>query len=176
MEATKRCGSCQSVKSVNDCNRSTSSPDGLRWECKSCNVQIWKKWRINNRDCVNEQYRNKYATNQQVKVDRNMHDRLRNTLRKGIYTLRTAEIIGLSEVQWLDWLVFNFEGDMWFQNYGSLWEFNLVIPASAFDLTIDAQLLTAFNWRNIRPCLKSDNLAKYNFILPFAHANQSIRV
>jgi len=65
---------------------------------------------------------------------------------------------------------------MCFANHGSIWEFDLVLPASAFDLTDEEQLLGAFNWRNIRPCLKSDNLAKANFILPFAVANQQIRV
>jgi len=135
-----------------------------------------KQWRINNRNYVNEQKRNCYATNPKVRISKNIHTRLMNTLRRGIYTRKTAEIIGLSEVQWLDWLVFNFEGNMWLQNYGSLWEFDFVIPASAFDLAVEAQLLAAFNWTNIRPCLKADNAAKANFILPFAQANQSIRV
>jgi len=53
---------------------------------------------------------------------------------------------------------------------------DLVIPASAYDLTNEQQLLTAFNWRNIRPCLKSDNASKYNFIHYFTNANQSIRL
>jgi len=52
----------------------------------------------------------------------------------------------------------------------------LIIPASAYDLTTEEGLLACFNWKNIWPCLKSDNAAKYNFILPFAQANQSIRV
>jgi len=65
---------------------------------------------------------------------------------------------------------------MWFSNYGSLWEFDLVNPASNFDLTIEEQLLAGFNWTNIRPCLKSDNATKSYFILPFHTANQSIHV
>jgi len=63
---------------------------------------------------------------------------------------------------------------MCFSNYGKLWQIDLVTPASAFDLTNEQQLLAAFNWRNIRPCLKSENLVKAKFILPFAQANQSI--
>jgi len=169
--ASKMCSKCQVTKPTYDFNHKLNTPDGFRYECKSCNSEILKQWRINNRDHVNEQYRNKYATNQRVKINRNMHDRLRNTLRRGIYTHRTAEIIGLTEVQWLDWLVFNFEGDMWFQNYGSHWEFDLILPASAFDLSIEQQLLACYNLCNIRPCLKADNAAKYNFRLPFAQVN-----
>jgi len=77
---------------------------------------------------------------------------------------------------YLDWLSFNFENGMCFSNYGKLWQIDLVIPASAYDLSNEQQLLAAFNWHNIRPCLKSENAAKYNFILPFAQANQSIRL
>jgi len=90
--------------------------------------------------------------------------------------LRTEEIIGVSKGIYLDWLSFNFENGMCFANYGKLWEIDLVTPASSFDLTNEQQLLACFNFRNIRPCIKKDNLAKANFISPFAQANQSIRL
>jgi len=76
----------------------------------------------------------------------------------------------------LAWLSYNFKENMCFATYGSLWQFDLVVPASSYDLTNEQQLLACFNWRNIRPCLKSNNLAKYNFICQFTIANQSIRV
>jgi len=105
-----------------------------------------------------------------------MHSRLNSILKRGSYTTRTEHIIGLSMVQYLDWLSFNFESDMWWSNYGSVWQIDLVMPASAYDLTTEEEKLAAFNWRNIRPCLRADNLAKYNFIFHFHIANQSIRV
>jgi len=64
---------------------------------------------------------------------------------------------------------------MW-SNHGSLWQFDLVITASAYDLTTEEGLLAYFNWTNIRPCLKADNAAQYNFILLFVQANQSNRI
>jgi len=105
-----------------------------------------------------------------------MHVRLWSILRRGIYSARTEEIIGLNKPTYLEWLTYNFEGEITWANHGSLWEIDLIIPASAYDLTTEDGLLTAFNWKNIRPCLKADNLAKYNFIMPFAQANQSIRI
>jgi len=90
--------------------------------------------------------------------------------------LRTEEILGIPKIIYLDWLSFNFENGMCFANYGQLWCIDLVIPASAYDLTNEQQLLACFNFRNIRPCLKSANLAKSNFICPFTIANQSIRL
>jgi len=105
-----------------------------------------------------------------------MHSKLRNILKRGCYSIRTEYIFGLSKVEYLDWLSFNFKNEMCWSNYGKVWQIDLVTPASAFDLTNEEHLLACFNFRNIRTCLKADNLAKYNFILPFAQANQSIRV
>jgi len=105
-----------------------------------------------------------------------MHKKLWSILRHGCYTLRTEKIIGLNQPTYLEWLSYNFEDNMTWANYGKVWHIDLVIPASAYDLTTEDGLLSCFNWKNIRPCLKADNLAKYNFILPFAQANQSIRV
>jgi len=65
---------------------------------------------------------------------------------------------------------------MCWANYGELWCIDLVVPASAYDLTDEQQLLAAFNWRNIRPCIKNANAVKFNFICQFTIANQSIRV
>jgi len=105
-----------------------------------------------------------------------MHAKLNHILRRGIYSARTEQIIGLSKPLYLEWLSYNFENDMCWANYGKLWCIDLVIPASAYNITDEEQLLTAFNGRNIRPCLKNANAVKFNFIMPFTIANQSIRV
>jgi len=97
-------------------------------------------------------------------------------LRRGSYSTRTEQIIGLNKQTYLEWLSYNFEGEMTWATYGKVWHIDLVMPASAYDLTNEQQFLSCFNWRNIRPCLKSANLAKYNFICQFTIANQSIRV
>jgi len=174
--SSKICGRCNLIKLVCDFNKSSSTSDGYRYECKSCNSEIKKEWCNNNRDHVNEHSRNYYANNEQRRICKNMHVKLNGILRRGHYSLRIEEILGVPKGIYLDWLKFNFENGMCFQNYGKLWQIDLVIPASVFDLTNEQQLLAAFNWRNIRPCLKSENAAKYNFILAFAQANQSIRL
>jgi len=174
--ASKFCKSCNTVKSVNDFNHDSYASDGFLHKCKKCSVQHYKQWRENNKERFNEQNRNYYVNNIQARISKHTHTKLWNILRRGRFSLRTEEILGIPKGLYLDWLSFNFENDMCFSNYGKLWQIDLVTPASAFDLTNEQQLLIAFNWRNIRPCLKSDNAAKYNFILSFIQANQSIRI
>jgi len=147
--ASKMCGKCQMTKLVCDFNKSTSTGDGYRFECKSCNVENVKQWRNNNRNYYNERRRNRYANNLQCQVTEKIHIRLRSILYRGSYSLRTEEILGIPKGLFLDWLSFNFEGEMCFGNYGKLWCIDLVTPASSYDLTNEQQLLAAFNWRNM---------------------------
>jgi len=174
--ASKCCSRCNVSKSVNDFKKMTAARDGIQSYCKVCSNEVYQQWRENNRDYYNDHERNYQTNNPQRRINKNVHSKLNNILRRGIYSVRTEEILGVPKVLYLDWLSFNFENNMCFANYAKVWQINLVIPASAFDLTNEQQLLACFNWRNTRPCLKSDNLAKYNFICPFAQANQSIRI
>jgi len=173
--ASKFCSRCNITKSVNDFNKSTRN--GYQSKCKLCCVEVRREWVNNNREHYNEYFRNRRATNPQHRICDNTHKRLRNLLSRGSYSIRTENIIGCDKKTFLDWITFNFENNMCWATHGSLWEFDLITPASAFDLTNEQQLLACFNWRNnIRPCLKNDNARIYNFIDPFAVANQQIRV
>jgi len=174
--ASKMCGKCQATKSVCDFNKSSLTSDGYRFECKTCHVEEVRQWRENNREHVNDYFSNRRAINPQHQICNNMHVRLNSILRRGSYSTRTEQIIGLNKTTYLEWLSYNFEGEMCWATYGKVWQLDLVIPASAYDLTDEHQLLRCFNWKNIRPCLKKDNGAKYNFICQFTIANQSIRV
>jgi len=129
--ASKYCTKCQLTKSVNDFNKKTAAVDGFQTYCKSCSVEVGRKWNENNRERLNARNRNNTATNPQLRIGNNKHQKLRDLLRRGSYTTRTLQIIGLSKVQFLDWISYNFEGDMIWSNHGSLWQFDIVIPASA---------------------------------------------
>jgi len=66
-------------------------------------------------------------------------------LRRGCYSTRTEQIIGLNKQTFLEWLSYNFEENMCFATYGEVWQFDLIIPASSYDLTTDEGLLACFN-------------------------------
>jgi len=165
------CSKCEDMKLTSEFERKTSSKDGYQSYCKMCGDEYVQQWKENNRDHINSQKRIRYSTIPQIRIYQSVHDRLKNNLRRGRYTRRTEQINGLTQVQFMDWLSFNFKDNMCWSNYGSFWQFDLIIPASSFDLTIEAQLLTCFNWNNIRPCLRSDNATKSDFIL-FDHITE----
>jgi len=81
-----------------------------RYGCKTCSGEHVKQWRDANTDRFNEQNRIKYVTNLQAKISKSMHNKLNKILRRGIYTTRTEQIIGLNMTIFLEWLSYNFEG------------------------------------------------------------------
>jgi len=89
MEATERCGICNTVKFVYEFNKNASAADGYDNRCKPCKVEYNKEWVNNNREHYNEQKQNYYNTNPQAKISNNIHKRLNSILRRGCYNTRT---------------------------------------------------------------------------------------
>lgn len=48
MITEKRCGKCESVKSVDEFIRRKAAKDGLNWQCRSCASNYCREWRKNN--------------------------------------------------------------------------------------------------------------------------------
>jgi len=174
--ASKIFSRCNVIKTVNKFNHRSAASDGYQSNCKVCCVELRKNWKTNNSEYYKQYARNYYGTNPHVRINKNIHHILNHILKRGSYTCRTEQIIGLNKQTFLEWLSYNFEEEMSWATYGKVWCIDLVTPASAYDLTDELQLLSCFNWKNLRPCLKSANLAKSNFICQFTIANQSIRV
>jgi hypothetical protein len=58
------------------------------------------------------------------------------------------------------WLSFNFTPVMTFDNYGSVWHIDHVIPLEKFDLNDEEQRKMASSWYNCSPYLATDNISK----------------
>ncbi len=52
-----------------------------------------------------------------------------------------------------------------FENYGTIWELDHVIPCSSFDLSIEENKKKCFSWKNILPVNKKYNKEKNNKII-----------
>lgn len=61
-------------------------------------------------------------------------------------------------------------------NYGSYWEVDHVIPCNSFDIEDNNQQLECFNWKNCRPLEKSLNNKKNDKIIPFVILKQELKV
>jgi hypothetical protein len=59
-----------------------------------------------------------------------------------------------------EWIENMFVEDMNWSNYGSVWVIDHIVPFRMFDIFKEEELRLCWNYRNLMPLLKSDNLKK----------------
>jgi hypothetical protein len=59
-----------------------------------------------------------------------------------------------------EWFEYNFTPEMNWDNYGSYWSIDHIIPVRKFDLTNDVEKLRCWNWSNLVPVSVKYNSTK----------------
>lgn len=121
------------------------------------------------REQKTEWCRNERLTNINYRLKKSLAARLRNVLNKNDTTMN---YIGCN-IQYLrEWFEYNFTSEMNWENYGSFWSIDHIIPVCKFDLTIEDEKLKCWNWSNLMPVTIKYNSSKkeidinqINFIL-----------
>jgi hypothetical protein len=89
----------------------------------------------------------------------------RNRIKKLVKGQRnTSKLIDCSSDFLLEWLQSNFTVEMTFENHGTYWHIDHVIPCKHFDLTNEKQLKLCFHWSNLQPLKSTTNLSKKDTI------------
>jgi hypothetical protein len=65
----------------------------------------------------------------------------------------------------IKWLEFQWKDDMNWENYGSKWHIDHIIPINQFDLTKKIDQKICFHWRNLQPLYAFDNISKSDKII-----------
>jgi hypothetical protein len=105
----------------------------------------------------NEWCRNESKTNMNYRLKKSLAARLRNVLDKKDCTMN---YIGCN-IQYLrEWFQYNFTSVMTWDNYGSYWSIDHIIPVCKFDLTIEGEKLKCWNWTNLMPVSVQFNSSK----------------
>jgi len=55
-----------------------------------------------------------------------------------------------------------FDRSMSWDNYGSYWHVDHIIPCDAFDLNKESEQRICFNWQNLQPLEGGENIRKSN--------------
>ena len=96
-------------------------------------------------------------------------------LRRRYYNLITSNplkkssvlsLLGCSIEEFRKHIESQFQEGMTWENYGSYWHLDHIIPCSYFDLSIEENLYICWNWRNFQPLKVEDNLRKSNNLPP----------
>ncbi len=120
-----------------------------------------RKWRNENKDIINEQARIRCLTDENYRLRKNLRSRIHDCIKKNKPTM---EYVGC-DLNFLKlWFESLFTEEMTFENYGSYWHIDHVIPCSKFDLSNNDNINNCFRWTNLQPLESSKNLSKSNNI------------
>lgn len=129
-------------------------------------------WRNNNPDKVREQnkrrdksrlwvyYRKRRSTDLNYRITANLRARISIAVKRNSAIKEpTKELLGCDIPALRLHLEERFTDGMSWGNYGE-WEIDHIKPCSAFDLTLEAQRFVCFNYQNLQPLWKADNIKK----------------
>lgn len=121
----------------------------------SANQEKMRAW-------MNDYMKARYATNTNYRVKQRLNSRIRDYVRKDKPTMN---YIGCSTDELKAWLEFQFDANMTWENMGSFWELDHVIPCAAFDFSDETEIAECYNWRNLQPLAARDNAKKGSKII-----------
>lgn len=76
-----------------------------------------------------------------------------------------SNLIGCSVRELVEYLESQFTPKMNWDNYGSYWHIDHIMPCASFDLTDPDQQKVCFNWQNLQPLEARKNIIKSNKII-----------
>lgn len=166
---SKVCKMCNNIKSISEYYLSTRHIDGYFSECRSCTEIKRKNKGKNPKFKRTPEYMVQYLNEKKKDPNYKLKYALRSNLsgavcriQGGIKSDRTMKYVGCSLDFLKCWFEFLFDENMNWSNHGSYWHIDHIIPCSSFDLTIQDNIYICYDWSNLRPLKKEDNLIKSN--------------
>jgi hypothetical protein len=159
-DTKKKCSDCNTIKLLDKFYANKRYKDGYRNQCIDCHLQRGKTYYNNGYNIV---LKNK-LNDSIYRLKQNQKSYLHQQLKA--YNLTkvdsTNKYIGCSIDHLYKWLSFLLKmyPEMSWDNRD--WHIDHVIPISLFDLTKEDQVKIAFNWTNMQPLPKRENLQKSN--------------
>jgi len=170
MEEEKRCSMCQEDKPLTE-----FKSGGYCIPCQSDYHRIWRT--TQNREGYNQYMRNYFRKRR----EEDPHYRIMSALRTRLNSLMKWNSVSANSVKWnisetlskclgcnemffRSWLQYQFDDEMNWNNYGTYWHIDHVLPVSMFNHEDTEAVSICWNWRNLRPLEARENIKKSNSI------------
>ena len=120
-----------------------------------------RKYRIDNRELLNEKVKIKKAEDVQFRLKVGLRDRLIKAIRGDFKAGSAVSDLGCTIGFLRDYLESKFTSGMTWENWSRTgWHIDHIKPLALFDLTDREQLLEACHYKNLQPMWALDNLSK----------------
>ncbi len=127
-------------------------------------IENTKNWKAKNRTKIRQYVRNKIKTDINFRLAERLRGRLSTALKSknNRKNTSTLELLGCSSDYLRQYLQSKFDSNMSWDNYGSYWHIDHIIPLSSFDLSDPEQLKKACHYTNLQPLEAIENIKKGN--------------
>jgi hypothetical protein len=121
-----------------------------------------KKWREETKEKRKQYKKEKNKTDPIYRLKELTRKRIVNALKSQSVKKSNKNIkyLGCNKDFYKEYLEKQFDKHMSWQNHGTYWVIDHIIPLSFYDLTNESEQIQAFNWHNTRPLEKNKNLEK----------------
>jgi hypothetical protein len=153
VDGKKQCQYCKIWKELEDMLKNGQYQDGHTNECKKCNNLRLRVYRLI-RTIKDPAFK--------------LMQLIRGYTRYGLKFRKvdkTIEYVGCNGQTLKEWLEYNMEEGMTWDNHGTLWQIDHVIPITKFDMSDAEQVKRCFSWCNMRPLEAVANNTKNNNVL-----------
>jgi hypothetical protein len=147
-----------------------------------------KKYRINNKSKIQEQKANYYIShkeeitlyhqNNKKKRNKRLQEKtsndkiyaIKNSLKTRLYeiiknkTFSFSKLINTNCDNLIEWFEYQFNDNINWDNYGTDWHCDHLIPISFFNFEDEEDRIICFHWTNLRPLISTENIQKSNKI------------
>lgn len=120
----------------------------------------WKQnYEVINKERINQTHRDRYQNDVQFRLKRILRSRFQRVM-KSTCCESSMQLLGCPLSYFKKWLEYQFDPQISWENYGSLWDIDHVRPCSSFDLTKLDDIEMCFHWSNMQPLRKKENYSK----------------
>jgi hypothetical protein len=123
-------------------------------EHKDRMVQLLSNWYQKNKKLIRQRYNDRCKNDPAFKTHVTEKRRLLSCIDK---IQHTEDYVGTSFENVAHWLEYNFTDGMTWENHGTVWDIDHVIPVSRWDLTNQEHIDLCFNWKNLSPLASQVN-------------------
>lgn len=157
----------ETVRAWRSKNKERHAASGKAWrEANRPRMAVLsKRWYYANLDHARQLARTREAKRRatvQGKAVKACRDRVYKALKRfsATKTARTVELLGCTVPFFIDHIAGQFKAGMTWENHGTVWEIDHIVPVVKFDLTDPAQQRACFHYTNCQPLIRSDNRSK----------------
>ena len=129
--------------------------------------QRLKDWKQRNKESTNAKAVTKYKTNTSHRLIVTCRNRIYSAL-KTKKCIKTIDFLGCTGEELKLYLQSMFRRGMNWENQGSVWHVDHIMPCASFDLSDPSQQKRCFHYTNLQPLFASENLKK-NKTIPQSH-------